>query len=240
VRTAEMVKYVDNTWHALKVTFANEVGRLSKAMKVDSREVMRHFCKDTKLNLSPTYLRPGFAFGGSCLPKDVRALMYSGRSLDVDTPMMRSILASNNVHIDKALEMIRATGKRRVGLLGLTFKEGTDDLRESPIVTLAEKLIGKGYELSIFDRNVRLASLMGTNRDYILDHIPHIGRLLVETPPELFERADVVVLATGEKDFGSIVAQHAGKRAVVDLVGIWQLPEGGLAERAGSYDGIAW
>lgn len=240
VRTAEMVKYVDNAWHALKVTFANEVGRLGKAMNVDAREVMRLFCKDTKLNLSPTYLRPGFAFGGSCLPKDVRALMYRGRSLDVDTPMLGAILASNNVQIDKALEMIRATGKRRVGLLGLSFKEGTDDLRESPIVTLAETLIGKGYELAIYDRNVRLASLVGANRDYILNHIPHIGRLLVESAPELFQHSDVVVMATGEKDFGGIVAQHGAGKAVIDLVGVWPRPEGEATGHAGSYDGIAW
>ena len=187
LRTAEMVKYIDNSWHALKVTFANEVGRLCKAMGVDSRLAMRLFCMDTKLNISSTYLRPGFAFGGSCLPKDVRALAYQGRLLDVDTPVLSSILASNQLHIAHALAMIRATGRRRVGLLGLSFKEGTDDLRESPVVTLAEQLIGKGYELAVYDRNVRLASLTGANREYILNQIPHIGRLMVDRPEQLLE-----------------------------------------------------
>ncbi|MBV8146488.1 MAG: UDP-glucose/GDP-mannose dehydrogenase family protein, partial [Gammaproteobacteria bacterium] len=195
LRTAEMVKYVDNSWHALKVAFANEVGRLSKAMGVDGRHVMRLFCTDTKLNVSSAYLRPGFAFGGSCLPKDVRALTYQGRLLDVDTPVLGSILASNQLHIAHALSMIHASGRRRIGLLGLSFKEGTDDLRESPIVTLAEQLIGKGYELLVYDQNVRLASLLGANREYILNHIPHIGRLMVDSAAELLEHAEVIVVA---------------------------------------------
>jgi len=240
LRTAEMVKYVDNAWHALKVTFANEIGRLAKAMEVDSREVMRLFVKDTKLNLSPTYLRPGFAFGGSCLPKDMRALTYRGRNLDVDTPMLSAILASNDLQIAQALAMIRASGKRRVGLLGLSFKEGTDDLRESPVVTLAEQLIGKGYELTIFDRNVRLASLLGANKEYILNHIPHISRLLVDRPEELFERSDCIVAATGEKDFGAFLETHGRGKVILDLVGIWPVTRQSLADNSGSYDGIAW
>lgn len=238
--TAEMAKYADNCWHALKVTFANEMGRVCKAVGVDSRTLMRLFCEDTKLNVSTAYLRPGFAFGGSCLPKDVRALTYHGRSLDVDTPVLSAILASNRVHVDHALSMIYATGKRRVGLMGLSFKEGTDDLRESPIVTLAERLIGKGYELHIFDRNVRLSSLIGANRDFILNHIPHIGRLLVAEPETFFEHSDVVVMATGEKDFGELLQRHHRDQPVIDLVGIWGLSGARGGTNCERYEGIAW
>jgi GDP-mannose 6-dehydrogenase len=240
LRTAEMVKYVDNSWHALKVTFANEMGRLSKAMNVDSRALMRLFCMDTKLNISPTYLRPGFAFGGSCLPKDVRALTYQGKLLDVDTPVLSSILASNELQVDQALTLIRATGHRRIGLLGLSFKEGTDDLRESPIVTLAEQLIGKGFELLIYDRNVKLASLVGANRDYILNHIPHIGRLLVDDPTELFVASDVVVIATAEKEFASVIARNGSGKVIIDLVGTGDFSNPATQSALKSYNGIAW
>jgi GDP-mannose 6-dehydrogenase len=239
LRTAEMLKYVDNSWHALKVTFANEVGRLSKAMGVDGRQVMRLFCLDTKLNVSSAYLRPGFAFGGSCLPKDVRALTYQGRLLDVDTPVLGSILASNQLHIAHALSLIRATGQRRVGLLGLSFKEGTDDLRESPVVTLAEQLIGKGYELRVYDRNVRLASLVGANREYILNHIPHIERLMVDRPEELLDHADVLVVAAASPEFqGLLRSLPAGKR-IIDLAGLPPADDEAAWPTEG-YDGIAW
>jgi GDP-mannose 6-dehydrogenase len=240
LRTAEMVKYVDNSWHALKVTFANEVGRLSKAMGIDGRQVMRLFCMDTKLNVSSAYLRPGFAFGGSCLPKDVRALTYQGRLLDVDTPVLGSILGSNQVHIAHALSMIRATGRRRVGLLGLSFKEGTDDLRESPIVTLAEQLIGKGYELLVYDKNVRLASLLGANREYILNHIPHIGRLMVDQPEQLLEHADVLVVASAGAEFVDLLRDLPPGKCVIDLVGVWNAAEEKATSTMESYDGIAW
>jgi GDP-mannose 6-dehydrogenase len=240
LRTAEMVKYVDNSWHALKVTFANEMGRLAKAMSVDGRALMRLFCMDTKLNISPTYLRPGFAFGGSCLPKDVRALTYQGKLLDVETPVLSSILASNYLQVDRALTLIRETTHRRIGLLGLSFKEGTDDLRESPIVTLAEQLIGKGFELLIFDRNVKLASLVGANRDYILNHIPHIGRLLVDDPAELFAKSDVVVIATAEKEFAGLIARNGSGKVIIDLVGTGDLSNPATLHALKSYDGIAW
>ena len=240
LQTAEMVKYADNSWHALKVTFANEMGRLCKAMGVDARELMKLFCEDRKLNISSAYLKPGFAFGGSCLPKDVRAVTYQGRLLDVDTPVLSAVLASNRVQIDHALSMVYATGKRRIGLMGLSFKEGTDDLRESPIVTLAERLIGKGYEVLIFDRNVKLASLVGANKDYILNHIPHIGRLLVTDPETLFGRSEVIVLATGEKDFGELVSRQARNHVLIDLVGAWTLDRGEAAEIVERYEGIAW
>jgi GDP-mannose 6-dehydrogenase len=238
VPTAEMLKYIDNCWHALKVTFANEVGRLCKATGVDGRLAMRLFCMDTKLNLSSAYLRPGFAFGGSCLPKDVRALTYQGRLLDVDTPLLASILASNQAHIAQAFSMIRATGRRRIGLLGLSFKESTDDLRESPLVTLAELLIGKGYELTIYDRNVRLASLTGANREYILTQIPHIGRLLVDRPEQVFQQCEVVVVATTEGELRSLLRDFAREKTIIDLVGVRDAPaDDRLAE---VYDGIAW
>jgi len=238
LQTAEMVKYVDNSWHALKVTFANEIGRLSKAMGVDGRLVMQLFCMDTKLNVSSAYLRPGFAFGGSCLPKDVRALTYQGRLLDVDTPVLGSILASNQLHIAHALSMIQATGRRRLGLLGLSFKEGTDDLRESPIVTLAEQLIGKGYELLVYDRNVRLASLLGANREYILNHIPHIGRLMVDRPEQLLEHAEVIVVASAGAEFAELVRRLPGSKRVIDLVGLWKADERNTPRE--HYQGIAW
>jgi GDP-mannose 6-dehydrogenase len=240
LRTAEMVKYIDNSWHALKVTFANEVGRLCKAMDIDAREAMQLFCMDTKLNISNAYLRPGFAFGGSCLPKDVRALTYQGRLLDVDTPVLSSILASNQLHIAHALAMIRASGRRRIGLLGLSFKEGTDDLRESPVVTLAEQLIGKGYELSVYDQNVRLASLVGANREYILNHIPHIGRLMVDRPEQLLEHSDVVVVASAQREFAPLLKKAPAGKCIVDLVGIWNTAENAGAAPAEAYDGIAW
>jgi len=239
LRTAEMVKYIDNSWHALKVTFANEVGRLCKAMSVDARLAMRLFCMDTKLNISSAYLRPGFAFGGSCLPKDVRALTYQGKLLDVDTPVLGSILASNQLHIAHALAMIRATGRRRLGLLGLSFKEGTDDLRESPIVTLAEQLIGKGYELAVYDRNVQLANLVGANREYIMNHIPHIGRLMVDRLEELLEHSEVVVVASADREFASLLERLPADKCLIDLVGAWSDTTGPGSPRE-SYDGIAW
>jgi len=238
LRTAEMVKYIDNSWHALKITFANEVGRLCKAMAIDSRLALRIFCMDTKLNISSAYLRPGFAFGGSCLPKDLRALTYQGRLLDVDTPVLSSILASNQLQIAHALAMIRATGRRRVGLLGLSFKEGTDDLRESPVVTLAEQLIGKGYEVAVYDRNVKLASLTGANREYILNHIPHIGRLLVDRLEQLLEHSEVLVVASAE--FASLLEQLPADKSVIDLVGSWNRPAAADTAGVEAYDGIAW
>jgi GDP-mannose 6-dehydrogenase len=239
-RTAEMVKYIDNSWHALKVTFANEVGRLCKAMDIDARLAMRLFCMDTKLNISSAYLRPGFAFGGSCLPKDVRALTYQGRLLDVDTPILSAILGSNQLHIAHALALIRATDRRRVGLLGLSFKEGTDDLRESPIVTLAEQLIGKGYELAVYDRSVRLACLVGANREYILNHIPHIGRLMVDRPEQLLAQSDVVVVASADREFAPLLEKLPASKYIIDLVGVWNTAEGAGTARMDEYDGIAW
>src|SRR5205085_8046989 len=191
---AEMIKYTSNAWHAVKVTFANEIGNLCKKVGVDSHDVMDIFCKDEKLNVSATYLRPGFAFGGSCLPKDVRALEYRAKELDLELPVIGSLLRSNGLQIQRAVDLIVQSGRKRVGLLGFSFKAGTDDLRESPMVILAETLLGKGYQLSIYDRNVSIARLVGANKDYINTQIPHLSSLLCENIDEVLDRSDVIVV----------------------------------------------
>jgi GDP-mannose 6-dehydrogenase len=235
LEVAEMVKYVDNTWHALKVGFANEIGAVSKALGIDSFEVMDIFCRDTKLNLSPYYLRPGYAFGGSCLPKDVRALTYRARTLDVETPLLSAILPSNDAHIRRGIDLVLRTGHRKVGVLGFSFKAGTDDLRESPIVELIERLIGKGYDLLVYDRNVNLAKLTGANRDYILNHIPHIARLMRESMAEVLEHAEVIVIGNSAPEFAQVPGMLRAGQKVIDLVRI-------RSARAlnGQYAGICW
>ncbi len=235
VETAEMVKYTDNNWHAVKVAFANEIGNLSKSLGIDGHKVMEIFCKDTKLNLSPYYMKPGFAFGGSCLPKDVRALTYKARSLDLELPLLNSLMASNQRQVQKGLEMVTAYGKKRVGILGFAFKAGTDDLRESPLVEVIESLIGKGYEMRLFDRNVSLAALTGANRDYILNHIPHISKLMVESMEEVLSFAEVIVIGNGAQEFRTILEQIKPGQVVVDLVRI--SPN---KSEPGRYDGICW
>lgn len=235
VATAEMVKYTDNAWHALKVGFANEIGNLCKALGLDGHKVMDIFCLDTKLNLSSYYLKPGFAFGGSCLPKDVRALTYKAQSLDLEVPILKAILPSNEGQIRKALQMILEQGNRKVGVCGLSFKAGTDDLRESPIVEVIERLIGKGYDLRIYDRNVRLASLVGANRDYIMKQIPHISRLMVESLDELLAHAETVVVANKDNEFTTLPERMTDGQALVDLV---RIAEPG--RHNGHYDGICW
>ena len=235
VDTAEMVKYTDNNWHALKVVFANEIGNLCKALDLDGRKVMEIFCQDTKLNLSSYYMKPGFAFGGSCLPKDVRALTYKARSLDLELPVLNAIMPSNRRQIDKAIEMVTAKGHRRVGILGFAFKAGTDDLRESPIVEVIEHLIGKGYELKLYDRNVNLAALTGANRDYILNHIPHISRLMVQDVDEVLSFADTVVIGNGAHEFQQVPDRLREGQVVVDLVRV-----SSRTSEPGRYDGICW
>jgi GDP-mannose 6-dehydrogenase len=234
LETAEMVKYTDNNWHALKVAFANEIGNICKAVGIDGHKVMEIFCQDTKLNLSPYYMKPGFAFGGSCLPKDVRALTYKGRSLDLELPVLSAIMPSNQHQIEKAIDMVANKGKRKVGILGFAFKAGTDDLRESPIVDVIERLIGKGYELKLYDKNVNLAALTGANRDYILNHIPHISRLMVESMQEVMDFAETIVIGNGAEEFKPVPTSLKPGQSVVDLVRISKEKSGG------SYDGICW
>jgi GDP-mannose 6-dehydrogenase len=234
VETAEMVKYTDNVWHALKVGFANEIGNICKAVGVDGHKVMDIFCEDTKLNLSPYYLRPGFAFGGSCLPKDVRALTYKARVLDLETPILSAILPSNQRQVEKGLRMITGKGKKRIGVLGFSFKAGTDDLRESPLVEVIERLLGKGYDIKLYDQNVNIARLVGANRDYILNRIPHISRLMVETIDEVLVHAEVLVVGNGDAQFREVLEDRVGDQVVVDLVRIMDKGSGGR------YDGICW
>ena len=236
IRTAEMTKYASNTWHALKVCFANEIGNLCKRLDVDSHEVMDIFCRDEKLNLSPYYLKPGFAFGGSCLPKDVRALQYRAKEVDVDLPLISSILPSNKLQIQHAVDQVLETGRNKIGLLGFSFKAGTDDLRESPIVILAEALLGKGLELRIYDKNVSLARLIGANKEYIEKQIPHLSSLLCNTVDEVVVCSDVIVVGNQSPEFVDALTQCRAGQIVIDLV---RLPICGALLNA-EYRGICW
>lgn len=219
IEVAEMVKYSCTVWHATKVAFANEIGNIAKALGVDGRQVMDVVCQDTKLNLSNYYMRPGFAFGGSCLPKDVRALTYRATQLDARIPLISSLLTSNQAQVRKAFDLVESFGERRVGMLGLSFKAKTDDLRESPLVELAEMLIGKGYELSIYDQNIEYARVHGANRIYINEKIPHISSLLKADMHEVIDASDVLVLGLRDKDFEKALNGSRNGRKVVDLVG---------------------
>jgi GDP-mannose 6-dehydrogenase len=235
IETAEMVKYADNAWHALKVGFANEIGNFCKALQVDSHRVMEIFCQDTKLNLSSYYLRPGFAFGGSCLPKDLRALLYKAKSLDVSLPILGAVLPSNQLQIERAVQTVINHGNRKVGILGFSFKAGSDDLRNSPVVELTERLLGKGFQLRIFDSNVRLASIHGANRDYILHRIPHISGLMVSSIDEVLEHADTIVIGNAAPEFRDIPRRLGPRQTLIDLVRISE-----SSSAAGVYEGICW
>ena len=232
---AEMVKYVDNAWHALKIGFANEIGNICKSVNVDGHKVMDVFCQDTKLNISQCYLRPGFAFGGSCLPKDLRALTYKGKMLDLNLPILNSILPSNALQVEKGLNMVLQKGKKRVGVLGFSFKAGTDDLRESPVVDMIERLIGKGYDLRLYDRNVILASLVGANKDYILNRIPHISRLMVGNINEVISHAETIVIGNNDPEFCKITDWINDGQVIVDLARICN-----DQSKEGMYEGICW
>jgi GDP-mannose 6-dehydrogenase len=236
IRTAEMMKYASNTWHALKVTFANEIGNVCKRVGIDSHEVMDIFCKDEKLNLSSYYMKPGFAFGGSCLPKDVRALQYRAKEVDLEMPVIQAILGSNQLQIQHAIDEIVDTGKKRVGLLGFSFKAGTDDLRESPIVILAEALLGKGFQLCIYDKNVSLARLVGANKDYINTQIPHLSSLLSDSIDEVLDKSDVIVVGNGAPEFGEVLTRTRDDHIILDLVRV-KTPRD---QMKGDYRGICW
>lgn len=236
IRTAEMVKYINNSYHAVKVAFANEVGRLCEALKIDSHAVMNIFCKDTKQNLSAYYLKPGYAFGGSCLPKDLRAILYKAKSADVDMELFQSTLTSNRTQIEAGIKAIERLKNRKVGLLGLSFKAGTDDLRESPMVTLVETLLGRGYEIRIFDENVSLSRLVGSNKAYIEQELPHISEMLHESMEDVIAASDTIVIGNPDPRFADVARQVPPGKQVVDLVRI--VPE--WLSCLDNYHGIGW
>lgn len=231
---SEMIKYANNNFHALKITFANELGNICKALQIDGEKVMDVVSKDTKLNLSPYYMKPGFAFGGSCLPKDVRGLSYQAKVLDVKTPLLNSILESNDYQIQKGLQLIYATGKKRIGVLGFAFKAGTDDLRESPMVTLIETLIGKGYDLLVYDKSVNLSNLLGKNKEFINSHIPHIYKLIRDQIQDIIENSDVIVIGNKSSEFKSALHYNPDK-TIIDLV---RIDKAKTTEKG--YVGICW
>jgi len=236
VRAAEMIKYCCNNFHALKITFANETARLCEALGVDPFQVMDLVCRDTQLNISKAYLKPGFAFGGSCLPKDLRATLHLARSRDVELPVHAGVLASNRVHLEHAIAKVLATGGRRIGLVGLAFKSGTDDLRESPMVFLAEHLIGKGLTLAVYDPEVHLSSLLGANRRFIETHVPHLGALISSKLEDVVERSDVLVVGLNDKrTLEHLKRLVRPQHKVVSLVDI-----GDRSGLAGSHAGLCW
>jgi GDP-mannose 6-dehydrogenase len=235
LKEIEAVKYACNSFHALKVTFANEFGNILKRLGLDSHRVMEIFCKDNKLNLSPYYLKPGFAFGGSCLPKDLRALTFKAREMDVDVPVLNAIMTSNRLQVERAIDLVLDTGRRSVGVLGLSFKPGTDDLRESPMIALIEALIGKGLSLSIYDREVELSRIFGANKDYLERVIPHISRLMKPSMDAVINDSEVIVIGKQQEEFLSLSDNLDSGRIIIDLVRLF--------ERAGgkkSYEGICW
>jgi GDP-mannose 6-dehydrogenase len=235
LETAEMVKYVDNSWHALKIGFANEIGNLCKSFSIDAHEVMKIFCQDKKLNISTAYLLPGFAFGGSCLPKDLRALAYKAKMHDLELPIMNAILPSNEMQVAKGLQLITAKGHRKVGILGFSFKAGTDDLRESPMIEVIERLIGKGFDLRIYDKNVNLARLVGANRDFILNRIPHISRLMVNGIDAVLSHGETIVIGNKDPEFQGVLDRLRDGQHIVDFVRITN-----HRSENGKYDGICW
>jgi GDP-mannose 6-dehydrogenase len=235
IEVSEMVKYINNSWHALKIGFANEIGNFCKCFGIDAHAVMDIFCQDKKLNISPAYLKPGFAFGGSCLPKDLRALAYQARSHDVETPILNSILPSNEMQIRRGVQLIVNAGHKKVGILGFSFKAGTDDLRESPMVEVIERLIGKGYDLRLYDKNVNVASLIGANKDYILNHIPHISKLMMNNINGVLDHAQTIVIGNGDPEFRAIPTRRRDGQVIIDFVRI-----DGRRSQEGIYDGICW
>ena len=220
LETAEMVKYIDNGWHALKIAFANEIGTLCKSLAIDAHRAMELFTLDKKLNISSAYLSPGFAFGGSCLPKDLRALSYTAKLQDLELPILTSILRSNELQVARGLELIMSQGCKRIGILGFSFKAGTDDLRESPMIEIIERLLGKGFDLRLYDQNVRMAKLVGANRDFILNRIPHVSRLMVDSIDGVLEHAETVVIGNKDPEFSTIGERLHDGQHLVDFVGV--------------------
>ena len=235
VETAEMIKYIDNSWHALKIGFANEIGNLCKSFSVDAHQAMEIFCQDRKLNISPAYLKPGFAFGGSCLPKDLRALAYSAKLHDLELPILNSILPSNELQVARGLQLIMEKGRKRVGVLGFSFKEGTDDLRESPMIEIIERLAGKGYDIRIYDKNVQVARLVGANRDFILNRIPHISKLMVDNIDAVLEHGETIVIGNKAAEFESVPQRLHTGQCLVDFVRL-----ANYRSNNGEYSGICW
>ncbi len=237
IKVAEMLKYACNAFHAMKVAFANEIGNICKKMNIDSHKVMDILCKDKKLNISPYYLKPGFAFGGSCLPKDLRAIAYKAKEMDLETPVLSSILKSNRKQIDVAFDLVRRNGAKKVGFLGLSFKPDTDDLRESPVVDLVERLIGKGYSVSIFDKEVAMAKIFGANKKYIETVIPHVGTLMKDSADEVVADSEVVVVGNNCDDHRDALRRANGNnRYIVDLVRIAESDK----DFDCGYEGICW
>jgi GDP-mannose 6-dehydrogenase len=235
IKTAEMLKYVCNTFHALKITFANEIGNICQAVGVDSHEVMDLFCGDTKLNISPAYLKPGFAFGGSCLPKDLRALLYQAKTLDIQTPLLTGVAQSNQLQIQRAIDFVIDSGAKKVGMLGLTFKPGTDDLRESPLVSLSEALIGKGIDLRIYDPNLVLKNLIGANKTFIEEQLPHIGRLLCDSFDDLISQNEFIILGNCYDQLKDKLVCLNGNVRVLDLARFCE-----PTKTSSAYRGICW
>lgn len=234
IRVAEMMKYVNNTYHALKIVFGNEVGNICKELNIDSHKVMEIFCKDKQLNISPYYFKPGFAYGGSCLPKDMKALKTLAHDHYVEVPVIEAIGESNELQKRRAVQLIMAQGKRKVGILGLSFKAGTDDLRCSPIVDVVESLLGKGFEIRIYDKNVKVSELTGTNKDFILAKIPHLQHFVSADLEAVCQESDVLVVTNKEKEFAELLARYPNK-IVVDLVRQWK-----TVDYAGRYEGLSW
>lgn len=234
IKTAEIIKYVNNTYHALKICFANEVGNICCALGINSNKVMDIFTKDKILNISPYYFRPGFAYGGSCLPKDLKGLETIAHDLYVKIPVIESIKTSNNLQIQKAIDLITSFKKKKLGFLGLSFKAGTDDLRNSPTVTLVETLFGKGYEIRIFDNNINLSKFSGTNKEYIEMHIPHLSKLLMPDPQDVLDMSEIIIVTTKEIEFNNILEKLHNKM-IIDFVGLDEK----IAAKE-NYSGINW
>ncbi|MDP8924337.1 MAG: nucleotide sugar dehydrogenase [Chloroflexota bacterium] len=236
IETAEMVKYVNNAFHALKVSFANEVGNLCKAHGIDGRDVMEIFCRDERLNISAAYFKPGFAFGGSCLPKDLRALLYRAKERDLDLPLLRATLESNEAQVRRGIKLVEDTGRKRVGILGLSFKAGTDDVRESPVVPLVETLVGRGYEVKVYDEKVVPDKLIGANRSFLERELPHIASLMRSSIDDVVAEAEVVVVANGSPAFRQVPRLMREDQVLVDLAGAARVN----GEMRGGYEGICW